>query len=100
MSFDFTVYGKYGKNHAIMHHRIRHHQYLRFDKEDNFQVLVFYRLFYKINRQHFFRVPIRYRNIRESLRELEIAWKHSPCMRWDRVPTSISCSPKFPLVFL
>ena len=31
---------------------------LRFDKEEYFHVLVFYRLFYKRNRKHFFRVPI------------------------------------------
>ena len=37
----------------------------------------------------FSRVPIRYINIRESLRERQIAWKYSPCM-WARVFTSIS----------
>ena len=51
---------------------------LRFDKEGYFHVLVFYGLFYKSNRKHFFCVPIRYRKTRESLGELEIAWKHSP----------------------
>ena len=51
---------------------------LRFDKEDYFHVLVFHGLFYKINRKHLPRVPIRYRNTRGSLGELEIAWKHSP----------------------
>ena len=37
-----------------------------------------YGIFYKRNRKHFSRVPIRYRNTRESLEELEIAWKQSP----------------------
>ena len=52
---------------------------LCFGKEDYFHVLVFlYRLFYKRNRKHIFRAPIRYRNTRGSLGELEIAWRHSP----------------------
>ena len=52
---------------------------LRFDKEGFFHVLIFYGLFYKRNKKTvFFRVPIRYRNTRGSLGELEIAWKHSP----------------------
>ena len=46
---------------------------LRFDKEGCFHVLVFYGLFYKRNRKHFFRVPIRYGNTCESLGELELA---------------------------
>ena len=50
---------------------------LRFDKEGYFHVLVCYGLFYKENRKHFPRVPIRYRNTRGSLGEPEIAWKHS-----------------------
>ena len=60
---------------------------LRFDKEGYFHVLVFYGLFYQSNRKHFFLVfPLRYRNTRGSLEELEIAWS--------------SRSPKLPLVFL
>ena len=51
---------------------------LRFDKESYLHDLVFYGLFYKRNRKHFFRVPKRYRNTRGSLEELEIASKHSP----------------------
>ena len=51
---------------------------LHFDKEGYFHVLSLYGLFYKRNRKHFFRVPIRYRNTRGSLGEFEIAWKHSP----------------------
>ena len=47
---------------------------LRFE-EDYFRVLVFYGLFYKRNRKHSPppRVPIRDRNTRESLGELEVA---------------------------
>ena len=72
---------------------------LRFDKEGYFHVLVFYGLFYKRNfkRNIFSRVPIRYRNTRGSLGELDIAfvinfsfsqtstrvsitvWKHGKC---------------------
>ena len=72
---------------------------LRFDKEGYFHVLVFYGLFYKRNfkRNIFPRVPIRYRNTRGSLGELDIAfvinfsfsqtstrvsitvWKHGKC---------------------
>ena len=70
---------------------------LRFGKEGYFHVLVFYTdYFIKEIENIFSRVPIRYRNTRRSLGELEIAWKHS--LR-ARVPTSISRSPKFPLVF-
>ena len=54
---------------------------LRFE-EAYFRVLVFYGLFYKRNRKHSPplppRVPIRYRNTRGSLGELEITSKHSP----------------------
>ena len=65
---------------------------LRFAKEGYLQVLVFYGLFYKGNRKHFSpRVPIRYRNTRESLGEPKIAWKFR---------TSISRSPNLTLVFL
>ena len=49
---------------------------LRFDKKGYFYVLVFYWLWYERNRNNF-RVPIRYRNTRGSLWELQIAWKHS-----------------------
>ena len=52
---------------------------LRFDKEEYFHVLVFYTgYFIKEIENIFSRVPIRYRNTRGSLGELEIAWKHSP----------------------
>ena len=70
---------------------------LRFAKEGYLQVLVFYGLFYKGNRKHFSpRVPIRYRNTRGSMRELEIAWKHSPCglmfpLQFLVLPTLHSC---------
>ena len=65
---------------------------LRFDKEDYFHVLVFYTgYFIKEIENIFSSVYISYRNTRGSLGELEIAWK---------VPTSISRSPKLPLVFL
>ena len=50
---------------------------LRFDKEDYFHVLVFYVLFYKRNKKHVFGLPIRYRNTRERLGELEIACGNS-----------------------
>ena len=40
---------------------------LRSDKEGYFHVLVLYRLFHKRNREHLPRVPMRYRNTRESL---------------------------------
>ena len=40
---------------------------LRFGKEDYFHVLIFYALFYKIKRNISPRVPILYRNNRESL---------------------------------
>ena len=47
---------------------------LHFDKEGYFHDLVFYTgYFIKKNRKHFSRVPIRYRNTRGSLEELEIA---------------------------
>ena len=50
---------------------------LRFDKEGYFHVLVFYELFYKRNRKHFFPCShtVRYRNNRGSMGGLEIAWK-------------------------
>ena len=53
--------------------------------------------FNKRNRKHPPpRVPTRYRH---KVWKFEIAWKHSPCML-TRVLTSISRSPKLPLVFL
>ena len=67
---------------------------LRFGKESYFNVLVFYTGYFIKEIENISsppRVPIRYRNTRESLEELEIAWN---------VPTSISRSPKLPLVFL
>ena len=53
---------------------------LRFDKEDYFHILVFYTGYFMNEKENIFSrvVPIRYRNTRESLGELEIAWKHSP----------------------
>ena len=52
---------------------------LRFDKEDYFHVLVFYTgYFIKETENISPRVPLRYRNTRESLEKLEIAWKYSP----------------------
>ena len=52
---------------------------LRFDKEDYLHVLVFYTgYFIKEIENIFSGVPIRCRNTRWSLRELEITWKHSP----------------------
>ena len=69
---------------------------LRFDKEDYFSFLD--GLFYERNRKHFSRVPIRYRNTRGSLEDLEIAWETLALQA--RVPNSISHSPKLPLVFL
>ena len=50
---------------------------LHFDKEGYFHVLVFYGLFYKTNRKHFFL-----------------------CSHVIETPISISHSPKLPLVFL
>ena len=47
---------------------------LRSDKEGYFHFLVFYRLVYKRNRKHFFRVPIRFRNTRERLGGFEVAF--------------------------
>ena len=71
-----------------------------------FHVLVFYTgYFIKETKNIFSRVPIRCRNTRGSLGELEIAWKHSwkfgrtrNCV--ETLATSISRSPKLPLVFL
>ena len=80
----------YAISYAIMNSM----ENLHFDKEGYFHVLVFYGLFYKRNRKHFFPCSIRYRNTRGSLEKLEIVWKHS---RYGaRVPTSISRSPKLP----
>ena len=65
---------------------------LRFGKEDYFHVLVFYTGYFIKEIENISpHVPIRYRNTSESLEELEIAWN---------VPTSVSRSPKLPLVFL
>ena len=50
---------------------------IHFDKEGYFHVLVLYGLFIKEIENIFSRDPIRYRNTRERLGELEIAWKHS-----------------------
>ena len=71
---------------------------LRFGKEDHFHVLVFYTGYFIKEIENISpRVPIRYRNTRGSLAgELEMAW----IALWARVPTSISRSPKLPLVFL
>ena len=67
---------------------------LRFGKEDCFHVLVFYTGYFIKEIENIFpRVSVRHRNTRGSLEELEIAWK-------ALVPTSISRSPKLPLVFL
>ena len=79
---------------------------LHFDKEGYFHILVFYGLFYKRNRKHFFfRVPIRYRNTRESLGELEIAWKHvySPYglvrLQFLVLPNFYSCFYNYVIMF-
>ena len=70
---------------------------LRFDKDGYFDAVIFYGLFYKGNRKHFLRVPIRYGNTwkfgrtRNSVEKLAIR---------DCVPTSISRCPKLSLVFL
>ena len=50
----------------------------RFGKEDYFYVLVFYMGYFIKEIENIFRSPIRYRNTRGSLGELELAWKHSP----------------------
>ena len=63
--------------YAIAYAIVNGMENLRFDK-GYFYVFVFYTLFYKRNRKHFPRVPIRYRNTPGSLGELEITWKHSP----------------------
>ena len=63
--------------HAIICHRIG----AIMDSMENLLFPHFsfiYGLFHKRNGKHFPRVPIRYRNTRGSLGELEIAWKHSP----------------------
>ena len=69
---------------------------LHFDKEGYFHIFVFYALFYKKNRKHFFLCSHTYRNTRVTLGELEIApygssfsqtstrvsitvWKHGKC---------------------
>ena len=52
---------------------------LRFDKEGYFHILVFYTGYFIKEIENIFpRVPIRYRNTRGSLGELETTWKHSP----------------------
>ena len=80
-----TVWKTWKGSRPIVRHRIRYAimnsmDNLRFGKEDYFRILVF-RLyagyFIKEIENNFSRVPIRYRNIRGSLGELEIAWKHS-----------------------
>ena len=71
---------------------------LRFDKEDYFHVLVFYGLFYKRNRKHFSPCSHTvYKHSRGSLGELEITWKHSPCvlvfpLQFLVLPNFHSCS--------
>ena len=67
---------------------------LRFDKDGYFDAVVFYGLFYKRNRKHFPRVPMRtlkFGRTRNSVEKLAIR---------DCVPTSISRCPKLSLVFL
>ena len=91
---------KHGKVHAILNSMFCF-------------ILFYFILFYFIKEIENIspRVPIRYRNTRESLGELEIAWKHTrpadSCSHFNfsfsqtstRVSTSISRSPKLPLVF-
>ena len=82
--------GRFKPLYAIMNSM----ENLRCGKEDYFHVLVFCMGYYiKETANICSRVPIRYRNSRGSLEELEIALR-------ARVPTSISRSPKLPLVFL
>ena len=73
---------------------------LRFDKEGYFHVLVFYTGYFIKEIENISpRVPIRYRNTRGSLGELEIAWKHSPYVLVFPL-LYISRFPKLSLVFL
>ena len=54
---------------------------LRFDKDGYFDAVIFYGLFYKGNRKHFLRVPIRYGN----------TWKFERKLRGNIRPTGL-CS--------
>ena len=71
---------------------------VHFGKEGYFNVFLFSKGYFIKEIQNISpRVPIRYRNTRGSLEELEIAWKHSP--RVLEFPLQFRVLPNFHLCF-